>query len=205
MCNSDDHNANKQKYDIYFDERRALTNAINNTDQQFDKAILTLSAGALALSLTFVEKISPTPFPYTKWLLILSWCIFTISMVTTLISFITSKLACERQIEIIEDIYKNKPDIDINNKYTLITKYLNYASLTLFMIGVILLVLFSSINIEHKETIMGKDKKQIQKEHTPPKAPAIPGRGFAPPNAPLNPDGGTTPPKPPAQPPTKKK
>lgn len=128
MCDKDSDNSTKQEYDIYFDERKSLVNAINSTDQQYDKAILTLSAGALALSLTFIGNISPSPIFWTKWIIASSWICFVISMLTTLISFFTSKAACERQIEIIEGIYKKTPDADLKNQYTLITKILNFLS-----------------------------------------------------------------------------
>lgn len=83
------------------DERRALVEAEKSGSQQFDKAILTLAAGALAISLTFIKNIAPHPKDWTIYFLLASWIGFIISLVCTLCSFLTSQAAFRKQIEIL--------------------------------------------------------------------------------------------------------
>src|ERR1035438_4775715 len=65
----------------YQKDRHAAHVAISNrfddlafkTSERYDQWILTLSGGALAISLTFLEKIAPEPTKWTLFLLGFSW------------------------------------------------------------------------------------------------------------------------------------
>ena len=53
---------NKQiEYNTYLDERKSLVNTELEISARFDKGILTLSGGALLLSMTFVKDIADKP------------------------------------------------------------------------------------------------------------------------------------------------
>jgi hypothetical protein len=137
-----------RKYQEYIRERQLLFNAKLQGSQSLDKAILTLSAGALGLSLTFMRQVAPHPQPTTLKLIILAWSCFGLSIVTTLISFLTSQKACNKQIEILEATFLQHGDREkLTNKYSRVTMILNWFSIILFIAGVILFALFSAINI----------------------------------------------------------
>jgi len=109
-----DERSNSQKdleYKVYLEERKLLIDAEREGSRSFDKTILTLSAGAFGISLTFIRQIVPNIETGTLFLLILGWTGFTISMLATLISFLTSQRACARQREILEENYFNKSDL----------------------------------------------------------------------------------------------
>ena len=72
------------EYKTYLDERRLLIEAEQKGAQQFDKAILTLTAGALAISLTFIKNIAPHPKAWTIIFLALAWFTFIVSLLSTL-------------------------------------------------------------------------------------------------------------------------
>lgn len=57
--NSLETGSQKSKYDVYLEERKLLIDAEREGARTLDKAILTLAAGALALSITFLEKVVP--------------------------------------------------------------------------------------------------------------------------------------------------
>jgi hypothetical protein len=139
-----------QKYQVYLDERKSLNDAIKETSHQFDKAILTLAAGALALSLTFIKDIAPNPKTNTLILLFFAWGAFIISILSTLISFFTSQKACQRQIAILEreflEEHAQEQLSKMENPYTIYTIRLNIVSITFFIFGVLLLIIFSSLN-----------------------------------------------------------
>ncbi len=59
MSEPDLNNGNDLRYEVYLDERKLLVDAKREGAQSFDKAILTLAAGAFGLSLTFIKEVAP--------------------------------------------------------------------------------------------------------------------------------------------------
>lgn len=199
---SDDKKTEEIKYQTYINERSSLISAERESSQYFDKAILTLAAGALGLSLTFIDKIVPHPNPSTLCLLIIAWIFFCASVLSTLISFITSQFACRKQINILEkEFFGNNSDKkDECNILGGVTAFLNIASISLFVLGVIFLIFFSAKNIDQMkgEIKMSNGNKPINEGYVPPKTPQQPQqpqkpsfereqRGYVPPNPPVQP------------------
>lgn len=138
---------NKQdKYQVYLDERKQLIDAERETAQQFDKAILTLAAGALALSITFIKQIAPHPKSQSIYFLIVAWILFSFSILSTLISFLVSQAACRRQREILDQDISEK-ERKIKNNAADWTNRLNYLSIAFFILGIVFLIIFSAINL----------------------------------------------------------
>ncbi len=108
-----DANNKDVEYTTYLDERRLLIEAEQKGAQQFDKAILTLAGGALAISITFIKNIAPHPNVETIYLLKSAWFAFILSLLSTLCSFLTSQSACRKQRDIIESEESNNE----KNKY----------------------------------------------------------------------------------------
>jgi hypothetical protein len=135
------------KYQTYINERNSLIAAEKESSQYFDKAILTLAAGALGLSLTFIDRIAPSPKGCTLYLLGVAWILFCASMLSTLISFLTSQLACRKQREILQDEFYSKTE-PTKNTASKITNILNWIAIILFILGVAFLVTFSVVNLE---------------------------------------------------------
>ena len=141
-----------KNYKIYLEERKELIHAEQLMYRSFDKAILTLSAGALGISITFINQIAPNPTRDTKCLIISAWIFFSLSVFSTLISFLTSQVACRKQIEICEEILlHNRSENDSkSNKFAVATKWLNYASISFFLLGIITLASFCLKNLPFK-------------------------------------------------------
>lgn len=140
------------KYKVYLEERKSLIDAELEGSRLFDKAILTLAAGAFGLSLTFIRQIVPDIKSGTVFMLIYAWVGFCISLLFTLISFLTSQLACSKQREILEAEYFNNHSshdkkANLKNKASVCTWWLNILSISTFIIGVILLAIFSISNL----------------------------------------------------------
>lgn len=178
------------EYQDYLDERKELVISERETACQFDKAILTLAAGALALSITFINYIAPTPKPSSICLLIIAWTFFGISILSTLISFLTSQAACRRQREILDD-----KSTSGKNLAAVWTNRLNYVSIFFFIVGVFFLIIFCAINLpKGGEKVMDeklKQRKIIEEGFVPPKPPVKPEdiekRGYVPPKPPVKP------------------
>ena len=140
------------KYKVYLEERKSLVDAKREGSQLFDRAILTLAAGAFGLSLTFIRQIVPNIKSGTMFMLICAWVGFCISLLSTLISFLTSQLACSKQIEILEAEYFNNHNshdkkANLKNMASAYTWGLNIFSIFAFIIGVIFLAIFSISNL----------------------------------------------------------
>ena len=138
------------KYKVYIDERKSLIDIMLKESLAFDKAILTLASGALGLSLTFIRQIIPNIKNGTIHLLENAWISFGISILITLISFLTSIFACRKGIKILEGEYinenKNKKCKNINY-LAIITTCLSILSIISFIIGTFFLASFSINNL----------------------------------------------------------
>ena len=131
----------------YLDERRMLVQAEWDSAKSFDKTIVTLSAGALALSLTFVREIAPQP-GYVA-LLFLAWGAFGISLLLILLSFLFGQYDMRRQREIVDEMYESQEDSsEARNGWCLATGVLNTVSLLAFLTGVVFLAVFAACNLK---------------------------------------------------------
>jgi hypothetical protein len=75
--------------------------------EPYDKAILTLSSGALALSLTFIKDLVPPEIAQLNWILYLAWVLFVISLATNISGFIYALLSFPTQRRCAQDVYKH--------------------------------------------------------------------------------------------------
>ena len=126
------------------DHRNLLIDADRESARSFDKAMITLPAGALALTITFIDKISPNPTD--TWLLYIVWSSFVLSLLSILISFLTSQSAIKTDIEKLDDEL-NDITTDNKNCASCWTNLLNRFSIGLFIVGVSFLVVFAIINL----------------------------------------------------------
>jgi hypothetical protein len=113
--------------------------------ESFDKAIMSLSGGALAISITFVHNVAPDPT--NRGLLTTSWFLFAGSLLLILISFLTSQAAILNQIGELNG--RGAADRSWWKRWLnagVWTTVLNFLSAGAFVAGVIFLVLFARVN-----------------------------------------------------------
>lgn len=133
--------------ETYQAERRQLLDYLLNQAGFFDRGILTLSAAALGLSLTFTKDIAATPNLETLWMLFWSWACFIVSLLATLASFQTSQRAIEKAIENLDTVYECSASRDqISNPWRSVTIVVNWISLGVFIVGAALLAQFAVAN-----------------------------------------------------------
>jgi hypothetical protein len=151
----------KARYESYVKERETLRDSSLEISGRYDKSILFLSGGALALSLTFIEKIAPLPTAWTFVLLATAWLLLIASVVLELYALATSQTAINEQITILDAEYDTflenlTGDITISghhtppareNRFTARTRRLNVWSLRFMVLGLGFLCLFSGINL----------------------------------------------------------
>ena len=144
-------NENDEK-DTYLKIRQLYDEAELEVSGRYDKWILTLSGGALGLSITFIEKIAKNPTPDTLFWLKFSWGCLVISLLAALLSLVTSQSAIRENRKELDLAYSEKraPSLSFPRWFTYITNGLNWGSLLLFILGVIFLCIFSFKNIDQK-------------------------------------------------------
>lgn len=171
---------------IYLDERKLLIEAERESARSFDKTIITLSAGALGFSLTFIRQIAPNPQPDTLWLLVGAWVSFALALLAILLSFLLSQSAIRRQRKIIDEEQESKKAArEQPNCWATVTNWLNWISMGLFVIGVVSLTFFSYNNFashveearmsnsaHESEEGVSKQAVRLQEGFVPPKPPA---------------------------------
>ena len=135
--------------ETYLQERRSLFEGESEQSRLFDRAVLTLAAGALGLSITFIHDIVPKYDENTVIWLIYSWFGFISSMILTLVSFQTSQQAIRVQRDILDTKY-NPQAVESrtsDNPCSRYTNRLNWASLFTFGLGTIFFAIFVIVNL----------------------------------------------------------
>jgi len=134
---------------IYFDYKSHLIDSRRQSYEQFDKAIFLLSGGGLAVSLTILKNLVPFQTAQYKSLLASTWIFFTLPLVLTLLSFILSRCAIDKQLQYADEYFLegNQDALKKKNVFSKITECLNIGSGISFLIGVISLLVFVYFNV----------------------------------------------------------
>lgn len=145
-------------HQMYLDERRLLVEGEVQVAARFDKSILTLSGGALLLSMTFVKDIV-SGSPNDTWALIVSWILLGMAIAAMLTSLLTSQRAYQRQRDILDKQYGSRGGRDECNWWAWSTKWLNRISITIFLVAIFFLGYFSIKNVEKS---LGGQNEQVK-------------------------------------------
>jgi len=124
---SDDESSKTDYYDILLDAR-------NNAIRSLEKALVTLSSGAIILSITFLHEIAPHP-EQLYWMII-SWSLLFSSLLLMLLVFILGVYACEKGM-------KGKD----TKCFTYLLQFLEWASMFLFILGSVFFAIFAAVNL----------------------------------------------------------
>lgn len=131
--------------DTYLAHRQSTQGGADEAQQNLDKALLTLSAGAFGLSIAFVSQVVPPA--QGLGLLFISWVAFGASIIFELFSFVSSKRAHERDVELLDEDYVAQSGEERYSRWNAATKGLNLLAGMGFATGTVLLVLFVTRNV----------------------------------------------------------
>jgi hypothetical protein len=123
-------------------EREWLVKADYDASRDFDKAIMTLAAGALGLSIAFVHDLAP--HPQAVPMLAVAWLMFAGSLLAILLSFLFSQSALRREITAIDQSTVLATPGGTPGK---VTFCLNISGAAFLILGVVSLVVFAMINV----------------------------------------------------------
>lgn len=125
--------------------RNWLVAADQKASEAYDKAIMTLSGGALGLSLTFMKDIVQSPGAESLWRLGTSWGCLTTSLALVLISMLSSQWALRKAITQVDQ--RSLPGTRAGGSLSVVTAVLNVLSGMAFLLGVGFLAWFSIANL----------------------------------------------------------
>ena len=133
----------------YLEFRNLLFDQQREAARSFDQYMITLNAGAIALSITFLSFIKGQV--HSTCILYFSWILFGVALFAVLISNFLSYFACKKGIELADEEYKKGvwPPGKTANSYDTPIEYLNRASLLAFCFGVIFLMIFCGGNLNY--------------------------------------------------------
>jgi hypothetical protein len=128
--------------------RQHLVLAEQKAQEDYDKAVLSLSGGGLGVSLAFVEKVVGAGSLRDSWLLAGSWLCWAVSIACVLYSYFLSRRALRCAIIQVDDgqIQTRRP----GGGMAVATEIANFSSGILFVIGAILISIFAVTNLEAK-------------------------------------------------------
>ncbi|WP_144888641.1 hypothetical protein [Lacibacter cauensis] len=164
--------ANEPVWEIFMStqlekERELLANIKDKSDDDYEKNITYIAAGTLVLSMTFIEKIVTLNKSNSIWILIFSWSVLVLTLLTNLISHQLSSLFHENTInEYDESNPKMLTNIKSRNR---IIRRINWSTTFGLTLGLILLVIFCSINsikMTNDKDFGTKDSDYIEKGRT---------------------------------------
>lgn len=166
-------------YEEYSAQRIKLDDASLEAAGRYDRTVLTISTGALALSVTFIDKIASSPQTWTLFLLVPAWLFLLTAIISQLLALSASHEATREQIRILDNQYSYYLSADEpaeavrngwdepKNKYNSRVNRYNFVAQIVLTSGVVLILFFSAINIVYKN---GENREQNNQKTSPPQA-----------------------------------
>jgi uncharacterized membrane protein YgcG len=144
--------------------RAEFYSSIDKSENDLERKITYISAGALALSITFMEKIVDLTSAEHFYLLIIGWILLALTLAVNLISTLTSrKLTMKSLKDFDNEIEESELIKNIAKRNNLISN-LDLASLISLLIGIFFVVIFCSVNLENRKINNDmSDKDKIEK------------------------------------------
>lgn len=125
--------------------RDLLRQADKENLQEYDKSILALSGGGIAISFAFLEQLGGKS-PDLATLALAAWLSWGLSIASVLVSFILAHHSLRIALRQIET--GGEGNEAPGGKFTVATTYFNYASGSLFLLGMAFIFTFAFVNLE---------------------------------------------------------
>jgi hypothetical protein len=138
-----------RRKELYDEHRKQAWNDIQTSSDTYDRSLLTLSSGALAVSLAFIKDIVPLKQAVWMPLLYISWIAFAACIVVTVFSFRLSILAQKKQLPHLWAFYMERKQEYFDKKSHASTALAVATDLAgaLFVVGLVSTVVFACKNL----------------------------------------------------------
>jgi len=151
---------------LYDEHRKQAWEDLQSSTDNFDKSILTLSSGALGLSLSFIKDIVPLGSAAWRLLLYFSWGFFGLCILLTVLSY---QLGIRAQQEHLKNLpkYYEQGDEGAAKQKSWFWKWVegfSWTSAGLFALGLICTVAFCIKNLEGSRM---SEERRVQESRRP--------------------------------------
>ncbi|MFQ3172121.1 MAG: hypothetical protein ACI9DG_002161 [Oleispira sp.] len=124
--------------------RNNLIAAEQKSQDDYDKTIVSLSGGALGISIVFIKDIIGTSDPVMLWTVITAWALWATSLASVVTSYFLSRIAL--RVAILQND-KNDFSAGVGGRAAKATHFFNAISGLMFLSGIVFLIIFSAKNI----------------------------------------------------------
>ncbi|MCI0743819.1 MAG: hypothetical protein L0Y58_00285 [Verrucomicrobia subdivision 3 bacterium] len=149
----------KLRREEFASEREQLIHLKLELSGRYDQWVLTLSGGALAVSLTFLERIASSPGPETMPYLVTAWACLILALLSGVLGLILSQYAvggdikrldwhfCRDASRLLPQTNPPPTQSEPKNRFTKVVHAANILSIAGFLTGITFLCMFSYDNI----------------------------------------------------------
>lgn len=125
-----------------------VADQINRAGERRDRYVVFGAAGALVLSVTFLQQVSSEPKDWSLWLLVAAWASLLVAMGCSLLSWDTTYQANRELIESLGEriVGADRPSFP-DERLDRWTRRLTVSSLASLFVGVALLTVFAAVNL----------------------------------------------------------
>lgn len=123
--------------------------SIDSSSDSFDKSMLTLSSGALGVSLAFIKDIVPLGRANGISLLLISWVAFALCIVVTVFSFRFSIAALKKHRDFLDKSWSEQKLSEPAPTRWPMLQWCNRGAIAFFLVGLICTMIFVGINVVH--------------------------------------------------------
>jgi hypothetical protein len=127
-------------------DRDILQGLITKSEEEFEKKLTYIGAGALLLSLTLLEKIFKLEQSTGMIYLIFSWILLIISLLVNFISHLVSKIHLRKAQQEIDSSFEIGIRIKHHKRRLIHMEFLNWSSAISLVFGIVLILIFASVN-----------------------------------------------------------
>ena len=131
--------------------REGLIDTQHKLTESYDKLLVTLSGGALALSITFLKDIVGESGIRHSNLLLYSWVLFILSLVAILIEIMAGISAHKVAILQYDNESTTNEDEKLGGRASTITRYAHFAAAASLALGLFFIAAFAYFNLENND------------------------------------------------------
>lgn len=153
-----------KRSEIYQKTREDILKRQLSNNENFDRAILTLSSAGLALSVTFLKG---SDHQVHFWILIASWICFVLAIVVTIISYQTSQRGLMKLLSQSEryHLHGDESVLKERNRFAEWTERCAVISAIAFVLAIVLLLIYFALNLRTstEQIKMAKENKIVDR------------------------------------------
>lgn len=127
--------------------RQTLLESRSKSEDDFEKYITYISAGALGLSFSFIDKIVPLAEASHLWAMIVGWILLVLTLLGNLFSHFLSKKFTDKTLADFETIDSDQLSHNIDSRNNII-EGINVTTIITLVLGITAILLFVALNFQ---------------------------------------------------------